>query len=80
MSERLKQICIKTCKSKITIIAAILVVLYTLVGFFLLPFLIERYLPGMLGKSLNYEVSLKQVKINPFTMTRPDNQYCHPGH
>jgi len=69
MSEKAKQTVAGIYKNKVVIILAALVILYTLIGFFLLPFLIERYLPGMLGKSLNCEVSLEQVKINPFTMT-----------
>ena len=69
MSKELTQTFIGICKSKAVIIIAALVILYTLIGFFLLPFLIERYLPGMLGKSLNCEVSLGEVKINPFAMT-----------
>ena len=69
MSEKIKQTVIGICMNKAIIIAASLVVLYTVSGFFLLPYLIERYLPGMLGKSLNCEVSLKEVKVNPFAMT-----------
>jgi uncharacterized protein involved in outer membrane biogenesis len=69
MSAKPKQIVIETCKSKAVIIAAILIVLYTLTGFFLLPYLIEHFLPESLSKRLDSEVSLHQVKINPFTLT-----------
>jgi hypothetical protein len=69
MSEKYKQMVARVYKNKVVIIIAALAVLYTLIGFLLLPFLIERHLPGMLGKSLNCEVSLGEVKINPFAMT-----------
>jgi len=59
----------ETCKNMIVIIIATMVVLYTVIGFFLLPFLIERYIPPMLSQRLNSEVSLKQVKINPYSLT-----------
>ena len=69
MKAKLKQIVIETCKSKAVIIAAILIVLYTVTGFFLLPYLIEHFLPESLSQRLDSEVSLQQVKINPFTLT-----------
>jgi len=65
MKAKLKQIVIETCKSKAVIIAAILIVLYTVTGFFLLPYLIEHFLPESLSQRLDSEVSLQQVKINP---------------
>ena len=43
MREKLKQIVIKTCRSKVTVVAAILIALYTVTGFFLLPYLSEHY-------------------------------------
>lgn len=69
MRAKLRQVAIKTCRSKTAIIAAVLIVLYTVTGFFLFPYLIVHFVPGMLGQRLNSEVSLRQVKINPFTLT-----------
>ena len=69
MSTKIMHVIIRTCKNKIVIIIAILLVLYTLTGFFLAPFLIERYLPSMLSQRLNSQVTLEQVKINPFSLT-----------
>jgi uncharacterized protein involved in outer membrane biogenesis len=69
MSAKLIHGVIETCKSMKVIIIAILIVLYTVTGFFLLPFLIERYLPPMLSQRLNSDVSLQDVKINPFKLT-----------
>jgi uncharacterized protein involved in outer membrane biogenesis len=69
MRTKLKQIVIKTCRSKAATIAAILIVLYTVTGFFLFPYLIVHFVPGMLSQRLNSEVSLRQVKINPFALT-----------
>ncbi|HJX34212.1 MAG TPA: DUF748 domain-containing protein, partial [Desulfatiglandales bacterium] len=69
MSTRIIQMIIRACKNKIVIIIAILVALYALTGFFLAPFLIERYLPPVLSQRLNSQVILEQVKINPFSLT-----------
>jgi uncharacterized protein involved in outer membrane biogenesis len=69
MSTKIKHVIIRACKNKIVIITATLFILYTLTGFLLLPFLIERYLPPMLGQHLNSQVTLEQVKINPFSLT-----------
>lgn len=69
MREKLKQIVTKYYRNKAVIITAILIVLYTVTGFFLMPYLMEHFLPGMLSKRLNSEVSLHQVKINPFALT-----------
>jgi hypothetical protein len=69
VSALLNRIVMKICKSRLAVIAAILLVLYTVIGFFLLPFLVERYLPGALSKRLNSQVTLQQVKINPFALS-----------
>ena len=69
MSVKLKQIVIETCRRKAVVITSILVVFYTVTGFFLLPFLVEHFLPRTLSKRLDSEVSLRQVKINPFALT-----------
>lgn len=69
MSVKIKKICISACRSRITVIAAILIVLYAFIGFLLAPFLIERYLPGMLGRRIDCDVSLRQVKVNPFALS-----------
>jgi hypothetical protein len=69
MSATLKQIIMKIVRSKLIIIAGILIVLYGVTGFLLLPYLIQRNLPGMLNKRLGVKASIQQVKINPFAMT-----------
>ncbi len=69
MSTKTKNVVVRTCSNKVVIIIAILLILYTLTGFFLAPFLIERYVPPMLSQRLNSQVTLKQVKINPYSLT-----------
>jgi hypothetical protein len=69
MSAILKQVIIKIVRSKLIIIAGILIVLYGVTGFLLLPYLIKRNLPGMVNKRLGVEASIQRVKINPFAMT-----------
>ncbi|MFO7728287.1 MAG: DUF748 domain-containing protein [Desulfonatronovibrio sp.] len=55
-------------KSKFTIAAVSLLVIYTLAGFFLAPFLMGHFLPGMLSERLNREVTLEKVSINPYSL------------
>ena len=69
MSTKIIHVIIRTFMNKIIIIIAILLVLYTLIGFFLVPFLIEYYLPPMLSQRLKSQVTLEQVKFNPFNVT-----------
>lgn len=69
MNAKVKETFIKIVRNKVSIIVAILIVIYTVTGFFLLPFLIESYLPQTLSKRLDCEASLEQIKINPFALT-----------
>ncbi len=69
MNDKLKETFIRIVRSKAFIIVAILIALYTIAGFVLMPFLIERYLPQTLSQRLDCEVSLEQVKINPYTLS-----------
>jgi outer membrane protein OmpA-like peptidoglycan-associated protein len=69
VSAILKQTIGRILKNKLTIIIGALIILYSAAGFFLLPYLIQRYIPEMLKKRLGVEASLQEVKINPFAMT-----------
>ena len=51
-------------KSVITLTAVL--ILYTLAGFFLAPYLVSSYAPGMVAEKLHRELRLGKVKINPF--------------
>lgn len=55
-------------KSRYTIAVASLLVIYTLAGFFLVPFLMGHFLPGMLSERLQGEVTLEKVSVNPYSL------------
>jgi len=50
-----------------TVLALLLV--YTLGGFLLAPYLVERYLPRYAQEQLGREASVAEVRINPFLLT-----------
>jgi hypothetical protein len=68
VSAILKQTIIKNLRSKLVIITGALIVLYGVAGFFVLPYLIKSYAPGMLKKHLGVEASLQEVKFDPFML------------
>ncbi len=51
------------------IFAAIIVFLYTVVGFLVLPALIESLLPDRLGRALDRRVTLEKVRLNPYALS-----------
>jgi uncharacterized protein involved in outer membrane biogenesis len=69
MKKQIKERMINVVRSKITIIAALLLVMYTLTGFFLVPFLAGHFVPGMLSERLQSKVTLEKVSINPYSLT-----------
>ncbi len=52
--------------SKTFIVAAAVVVVYTLAGFFLTPVLVRHYLPKAIRENLRAEATLGKVRFNPF--------------
>ena len=55
--------------SHLAILALGLVLLYTLVGFFLLPYLIKAYAIPAVAERLKRPVLVKEVELNPFTLS-----------
>ena len=55
--------------SRLAILALGLVVLYTLVGFFLVPYLIKAYAIPAVAEKLNRPVLVKEVELNPFALS-----------
>ncbi|MFP4084979.1 MAG: DUF748 domain-containing protein [Desulfonatronovibrio sp.] len=68
MKAQIKKRMIGILKSRFTIIAASLLVMYTLAGFFLIPFLMGHFLPGMLSERFQSEVVLEDITINPYSL------------
>jgi len=58
----------KFSKKTVLILAAI-ILLYTLVGFFLLPILAKNIVTDRLSKALNREVTIEKIAINPYALT-----------
>jgi predicted PurR-regulated permease PerM len=54
---------------KILIGLLIFFVVFTLVGFFVLPPLLKSILTKELSKNLHREVTINQIKINPYTLS-----------
>jgi hypothetical protein len=56
-------------KKKITIIAGAIIIIYSLIGFFAVPLILESILPDKLSEALNRPVSIKNIRFNPFALT-----------
>ncbi len=56
-------------KKKIAIIAVVILVIYSLIGFIAVPLILESILPGKLSEALNRPVSIKNIRFNPFALT-----------
>ena len=55
--------------SRLVILALGLVILYALVGFFLVPYLIKAYAIPAVAEKLKRPVLVKEVGLNPFTLS-----------
>jgi uncharacterized protein involved in outer membrane biogenesis len=53
---------------RLALIAGILLVLYTLIGFFLVPTLLHRWIDANAGKLIGRPVSVGALQFNPFTL------------
>ena len=51
------------------IVAAVCLVVYTLVGFFLLPYIIKAYVVPRVAEQLHRPVSVADVEVNPFALS-----------
>ena len=56
----------KIIRSKILIAGVAALILYSLSGFFMAPYLVTRFVPDMVAEKLNCELRMGAVKINPF--------------
>jgi uncharacterized protein involved in outer membrane biogenesis len=68
---RLKRI----LRSKLFIIGASALVIYTLAGFLLLPFLVRHYVPKIVQAELKRQASIGEVRFNPYTYTFEANDF-----
>lgn len=56
-------------RSRIFIVAAALVLAYTLFGFLLAPYLVSHYVPRIVQERLDKHAALGEVRINPYLFT-----------
>ena len=54
---------------KLSIGVVILVLLYALAGFVLLPWWLERALPERLAQHMGWQTTVEEIKVNPFAMS-----------
>lgn len=59
----------RVAASKLFIATLLLIGLYALAGFFLTPYLIERYAPKYAEEELGVQASIGRVRFNPFLFT-----------
>ena len=59
---------VRAIKSKTVIIAAALILLYTLAGFFLAPYLVKHQLTKFVQDDLHRQLTIDQVRFNPYTL------------
>jgi hypothetical protein len=55
-------------KKRSTIIVGVLAVLYTIVGFLVIPLIAESILPGRLTRHLNRPAEVEDISLNPYTL------------
>ena len=55
--------------SKLFLIAVSSIVIYTLAGFFLLPYILESQLKSYVAENLNRTLQIEKIQLNPYIMT-----------
>jgi hypothetical protein len=56
-------------KSKIFIICVSVIIIYTLVGFFLVPYLVRHYVPKIVQENYQKSAAIGEVRFNPYVFT-----------
>ncbi|MFC1876569.1 DUF748 domain-containing protein, partial [Thermodesulfobacteriota bacterium] len=59
----------KSIHNKAVITVTALLILYTLSGFFIAPYLVSRFAPDMVAEKLHRDLRMGPVKINPFLLS-----------
>ena len=55
--------------SKLFLIAVFSILIYTLAGFFLVPYILKRQLKNYVTKDLNRTLQIEKIRLNPYVMT-----------
>ncbi|HMA87387.1 MAG TPA: DUF748 domain-containing protein [Burkholderiales bacterium] len=65
----MKQVLMRVLRHRWFLSATGLLVVYALIGFLLLPWLVQRYVPEYARDTLKRQASIGKVRINPFLLT-----------
>ncbi len=65
----------KILRSKPFIVCVAVLVVYTLAGFFLAPWLVRHYVPKIVQEQLKKQAAIGEVRINPFLFTVDANDF-----
>ncbi len=66
---------VRILRSKPFIIAACVIVAYTLAGFFLAPYLVRHYVPKIVQEQLKKQAAIGEVRFNPYVFTFEVNDF-----
>lgn len=69
------QVIARLFRSKLPLIATAVLLIYALLGFLLLPYLIERFVPVYAQKQLQHQASVGKVQVNPFLLSIGINDF-----
>ena len=69
ITEKLKQLRSSHKAKKISIGVLIFLIIFTLFGFFAVPPILKSVLTKKLSESLHRQVSIRQIKVNPFMLS-----------
>ncbi len=67
---------LRIIKTKSFIIGASLLIVYTLSGFFLVPYLVGHYVPKIVHDRIDKKASIGEVRFNPFVFTFEANDFA----
>ncbi|MFO7707276.1 MAG: DUF748 domain-containing protein [Desulfobacterales bacterium] len=62
-------------RSKFFIIGASVILVYTLAGFFLVPFLVRHYVPKIVQEEIQRQAAIGEVRFNPYTFKFEANDF-----
>jgi Domain of Unknown Function (DUF748) len=66
---------VRILRSKPVIISASVIVVYTLVGFLLAPYLVRHYVPTIVQEQLKKQAVIGEVRFNPYVFTFEVNDF-----
>jgi len=69
LPEQKKAVIRRIATSKLFLISVAVVLIYTLSGFFLLPYVLKRQLEQYVQEDLNRHAHIEQIRVNPYLMT-----------